>query len=170
MVDACEMLKPDCYFVMMGTPCVFSGDDKTPKDEYYLYDPDNYYGWCKAVQETVVRRSRPRWLITRGNFVPYEKWPYPEAFTDRKSNYLFAHQLARGIKEVIDSEKGGIVHVLGDKIISMYELAKRCSDSEGVRPTTLKEFYRKNRDFPCRLTKNMVMKSTFWKTYNIDEV
>ncbi|MEM5874525.1 MAG: sugar nucleotide-binding protein [Candidatus Aenigmatarchaeota archaeon] len=169
LVDACEIFSPQCYFVLMSTPCVFSGEDENPKDENYIYNPDNYYGFCKAIQEMVVRRSKLKWLIIRGNFVPYEKWPYPKAFVDRKSNYLFAHQLAKGIKEVIEANQTGIIHIIGNRVLSMYELAKLCPESENVQPMTLEEYYNENPDSP-KLTKNMVLKSTRWKEYKIEEI
>ena len=168
LIEACRKYNPKVYFVLMSTPCVFDGNDATPKDEYHYYDASNYYGWCKAMQEMVVRASGLKWLIIRGNFIPYKKYPYEKAFVDRKSNYLFAHQLARGIKEVIDANMTGIVHVLGNKIISMYELAKRTPDSKNVKKTTLEEYYKENPN-SCKLTKNMIMKSTRFKEYDIDE-
>jgi len=169
IVDACETYNKDCYFVLMSTPCVFSGEEDEPKDENHIYNPDNYYGFCKAMQEMVVRRSKLKWLIIRGNFVPYERWPYPKAFVDRKSNYLFAHQLAKGIKEVIENDLTGMVHIIGNKVLSMYELAKMCPNSEDVKPITLEEYYKENPNSP-RLTKNMVLKPTRWKEYNIYEL
>lgn len=168
MVDACEVHVPGCYFVLMSTPCVFNGEDEAPKDEDHYMEPDSFYGYTKSVQEVVVERSKLKSLIIRGNFVGYKKWPYPKAFTDRKSNYLFSHQLARGISEVIAAEMTGRVHVLGDKVLSMFELARKCPDSQDVQPTTLDEYYKQNPK-SCKLTKSMVMKSTKWKTYPIDE-
>jgi len=168
LVEACLKYVPKCYFVLMSTPCVFQGEDETPKYEDYTPYPDNFYGLTKMIQELVVSRSHLKYLIIRGNFVPYRKWPYPKAFTDRKSNYLFAHQLAKGIREVIDAEMTGIVHVLGDKILSMYELAKLCPESENVQPTTWEEYYKENPN-AVKLTKSMVMESTRWKKYDIME-
>ena len=114
----------------------------------------------------VVKRSKLKWLIVRGNFVSYKKYPYPRAFTDRKSNYLFACDLVHGIKEAINEEKTGTIHILGDEVISMLELAHRCPDSEEVKPYTLEKYYRDNPK-SAKLTKNMVMESTHWKKYPI---
>jgi len=168
LIDALEKYRPKSYFVLMSTPCVFSGEEDFPKSEHHYYYPDNFYGLCKAMQEMVVRRSKLKWLIIRGNFIPYKPYPYKKAFIDRRSNYLFAHQLAKGIKEVVDQGLEGIVHVLGDKVLSMYELAKLCPNSEDVEPYTLEEYYKDNPG-SCKLTKSMVMKSTRWKYYSIEE-
>lgn len=158
-IDACEMFKPECYFVLMSTPCVFSGDEIEEKGEYHYRYPDNFYGLCKAMQEMVVERSKLRWTIIRSNFIPRVKYPFPKAFNDRKSYYLFADQLAEEIKNVIDAKILGIVHIVGDKLLSMYDLAKLCPDSEDIKPFTLEEYYKENPN-SVKLTKNMMLKST----------
>ena len=102
--------------------------------------------------------------------MPFEKWPYPRAFVARFGTYLFSHQLSKGIKEVLEtlSTIGKIVHIVGDKKISMFELAKRCPDSQNVGEITLEEYYR-NDPNACKLTKDMSLRSSFWKTYSIDD-
>lgn len=162
----------DVYFILMSTPCVFSGDDEIAKGEYYIQYPDNYYGVSKMLEEMVVRRYNNDLftsLIVRGNFVPYMKWPYPVAFTDRKSNYLFAPQLAKAIKEVIDIGLLGEIHLLGDKILSMYELAQLCPDSKDVKPITYEEYYKQNPG-SVKLTKNMVMTTSYHKRFSIEDI
>jgi len=173
LLKACKKYAPDTFFVLMSTACVFAGDDETPKHENSIPYPDNIYGLTKMIQELAVATSDLKYLIIRGNFVPKEKWPYPAAFTDRKSNYLFAHQLAKGMKEAIDhyyetESQGDIVHILGDKILSMYELAHKCPDSENVLPITYEEYYKQNPK-AVKLTKSMVLESTQWKKYSIEE-
>jgi len=168
VVDACRKYSPECYFVLMSTPCIFDGNDETPKDENYIPYPDHFYGLTKVVQEVIVARSGLKYLIVRGNFVPYEKWPYPKAFVDRKSNYLFAHQMAKAIKEVMDAKMEGVVHIVGDRVLSMYELALMCPDSKDVKPMTYEEYYKEN-PTAVKLTKSMVLKSTRWKQYSIEK-
>jgi dTDP-4-dehydrorhamnose reductase len=167
LIDACEEYVPNCYFVLMSTPCVFSGEEGNYDEESIPY-PSNFYGFTKAVQEVIVIRSKLKSLIIRGNFVPKEKWPYPRSFTDRFGTYLFAHQLAKGIREVIEANLTGIVHIVGNKKLSMYELAKRCPSSGNIAPYTLDEYYRENPN-ACKLTKDMSLLSIKWKTYDIDE-
>jgi dTDP-4-dehydrorhamnose reductase len=171
LLDACHEQLNSVYLILISSPCVFSGFDETPKTEGYIQYPDNYYGISKMLQEMVVRRFNDelyKFLIIRGNFVPYVKWPYPVAFTDRKSNYLFAHQLARAIKEVVDIGLQGEVHLLGDKILSMYELAHKCPNSEDVKPITYEEYYKQNPG-AVKLTKNMVMETSYHKKFSIDD-
>ena len=162
LIDSCLTHKKDTYFILMSTPCVFNGDDEEPKDEKHYPDADNFYGFTKACQELLVQNSGLDYLIVRGNFVPREPWPYPKAFTDRKSNYLFADQLARGIKDIIDVRDIGIRHVLGNKILSMWDLAQMCPNSKDVGPITLEEYHG-----DCKLTRNMVLESHCWRKYDI---
>jgi dTDP-4-dehydrorhamnose reductase len=167
LVDACEKEIPNCYFVLMSTPCVFSGEEGNYNENSIPY-PKNFYGFTKAIQEIIVLRSKLKSLVIRGNFVPREKWPYPKAFIDRFGTYLFADQLAKAIKEVIEARLTGVVHIVGNKKISMYELAKRCPNSENVQPYTLQEYYKENPN-SCELTKDMSLISVRWKSYDIDQ-
>lgn len=138
LVKACLTYKPDCYFIYISTACVFHGD----KGNYIETDlpyPKNFYSLTKLIGECVVKYSGlKRWLIIRTNFVAREKWPYPKAFVDRYGTYLFADEVAFAIKSVISKNLTGIVHVCGDKKISMYELAKITTPA--VEPMTLNEY------------------------------
>jgi len=168
LIEACKDYVPNCYFIYMSTPCEFGGGNEYPKGEYDMYFPDNYYGFTKLISSMLVLESKLKSLVIRGNFVPKVKWPYPKAFVDRKSNYLFAHQLAKGIKEVIDTEIEGVIHITGNKILTMHELALKCPDSKNVQHYTLAEYYKENPG-ACKLTKNMILANNRWKSYNIDE-
>jgi dTDP-4-dehydrorhamnose reductase len=124
LVKACETVADDCYFVYVSTACIFYGD----KGNYVETDiphPKNFYSLTKLLGEFVVKYSTlKKWLIIRTNFVAREKWPYAKAFVDRCGTYLFADDLARGIKTVTDSNITGILHICGEEKLSMYELAK----------------------------------------------
>ncbi|MDE1870085.1 MAG: NAD(P)-dependent oxidoreductase [Candidatus Micrarchaeota archaeon] len=147
------------YLIHMSTPCVFSG-----KEGNYLENsvpaPENFYGVTKMVAESLVRYSMlEKTLIIRANFVPKEKWPFPRAFTDRFGTYLFADQLASAIKEVMAEKLTGIVHVVGDKKISMFELAKITTPE--VLPMTVSDYTGPN------LTMDMSLDSSRWRKYKI---
>lgn len=149
----------NCYFVLMSTPCVFNGNDNEEPFEDSIPNPENYYGFCKAVQEQIVSSSGLKHLIIRSNFVSREKYPYPKAFKDRKSMYLFADVLAEEIKKVVEEEKTGFVHIVGDKVMSMFDLAKITRPD--VLPITLENYYKENPD-SCKLTKGMILGSNTW--------
>jgi dTDP-4-dehydrorhamnose reductase len=138
LVKACEKFAKKCYFVYISTACVFYGD----RGEYVETDipyPKNFYSLTKLLGEFVVKYSNlKRWLIIRTNFVAREKWPYPKAFVDRYGTYLFADDLARAIKTVLEKNYTGILHVCGDRKLSMFELAKITTPE--VQPMTLEEY------------------------------
>jgi dTDP-4-dehydrorhamnose reductase len=157
LVDACLEHKPDVYLIYMSTACVFYGDRGmyTEKD---IPAPKNYYSLTKLVGEFVAKKF-PKHLIIRTNFVAKEKWPYLKAFTDRCGTYLFADGVAKGIKDVLDEDLTGIVHIVGDKKLSMFELAKLTTSD--VQPMTLKEYS------GPPLTIDMTLDTVRWKKYKI---
>ena len=138
LVKACEKSASNCYFVYISTACVFYGD----KGNYVETDipyPKNFYSLTKLLGEFIVKNSNlEKWLIIRTNFVAREKWPYPKAFADRYGTYLFADDLARAIKTVIDNNITGILHVCGKDKLSMFELAKITTPE--VKPMSLSEY------------------------------
>jgi len=138
LVKACEKAASNCYFVYISTACVFYGD----KGDYVETDipyPKNFYSLTKLLGEFVIKYSTlKKRLIIRTNFVAREKWPYPKAFVDRYGTYLFADDVARAIKTVIDSNLMGILHICGEEKISMFELAKITTPE--IKPMSLSEY------------------------------
>jgi dTDP-4-dehydrorhamnose reductase len=138
VIRACESLARKPYFVYLSTACVFRGDrgDYTETDTPY---PKNFYALTKLIAEQIVLDSHlKRKLVVRTNFVAREKWPHARAFSDRFGTYLFAEDVAIGIKEVIENRMTGVVHVAGEKKMSMYELAKL--NSPDIRPMTMQDY------------------------------
>lgn len=159
LVSASLKFVPEVYFVYMSTPCVFSGEEGNYNEDSIPY-PKNFYALTKLLGEVIVRYSElKKWLIIRGNFVTRDRWPYPKAFVDRYGTYLFSDQMAKAIKEVLDNKMTGIVHIVGDKKLSMYEVAKITTPD--ILPLTLKEY-----NGPP-LTKDMSLETKRWKKYSI---
>lgn len=158
LVKTCEKYSPHARFVYMSTPCVFYGD-KGSYVESDVPNPKNYYAFTKLAGEMAVKASSLSWLIVRGNFVPKAPWPYPKAFIDRFGTYLFANQLAGGIKDVIDEGLVGTIHLVGDRKLSMLDLARITTPN--VLPMTLKEY-----EGPP-LTVDMSLASERWKSYTL---
>ena len=160
LVDACMEHSPDAHFIYISTACVFDG-----KRGMYTEDdipaPKNYYSLTKLVGEFIVR-ALPKHLIVRTNFVAKERWPHPRAFVDRYGTYLFAEDVARGIKEIVDAGLFGIVHIVGDRKMSMFELAKLTTPD--IKPLTLKEYS------GVPLTVDMTLDTVRWKKYTISNV
>jgi len=138
LTRACFNLVPDSFFVLISTACVFRGDRGNYVETDLPY-PKNYYALTKLLAECAVKYSGLRYLIIRTNFVAREKWPYPKAFTDRYGTYLFASDVASAVKEVVEQKLTGIVHVCGDKKMSMFELAQITTPN--VEAMTLSDYH-----------------------------
>lgn len=157
LVDALSKNHLDGYFVYISTACVFKGDEEI-YSEKSIPNPANFYALTKLIGETIVK-SLPNHLIIRTNFVSRKKWPYEKAFTDRYGTYLFADDVAKGIKEIFESKQTGIIHLAGDEIFSMYDVAKITTPE--IKPMTLQEYSGPH------LTINMTLDSLLWKKYKI---
>ena len=160
VVNALIKLNYDCYLIYVSTACVFAGEDCRFYNEYDIPAPKNYYSFTKACGELITRQYSNSCII-RTNFVPKCQWKYPKAFTDRFGTYLFTDQVAQGIFDVCKKREKGIIHIVGDKRISMYELAL-LAGSKNVGKMTLKEY----KGPP--LTIDMSLSTKRWKKYKIN--
>jgi len=157
LVDAANRSKTNPKFVYISTACVFDGHIGMYKESDIPY-PENFYALTKLIGEQEVSKLND-YLILRTNFVAKKKWPYPKAFTDRFGTYLFAEQVAEGIADIINANLNGTVHVVGDKKLSMYDLAKITTPT--VEPMIIDDY-----DGP-KLTMDMSLDSEKWKKYTL---
>ena len=158
LVDGFKNSNSSGRFVYVSTACVFDGHDSM-YDETSIPYPENFYSLTKLLGEYVVNQFDNS-LIIRTNFVGRKKWPYPKAFTDRFGTYLFSDQVAQGIFDVFNDDVNGIVHVVGNKKISMYELAKLTTPE--IQPMVMNDYVG-----PC-LTVDMSLDTTRWKKYRLN--
>lgn len=160
IVNALSLLNNGCYLVYMSTACVFAGEN----EKYYTEDdeprPKNYYSFTKLQGEKAAKQYGNSCII-RTNFVPKEQWKYPKAFVDRFGTYLFADGVAKGIFEVVEKREKGIIHIVGDRRISMYELAL-LAGSKNVGKMTLDEY----KGPP--VTVDMSLSTKRWHKYRIE--
>jgi dTDP-4-dehydrorhamnose reductase len=157
LVDAFLKHGINVCFVYVSTACVFDGHRGFYTEEDIPY-PENFYALTKLLGEFEVKKL-PNYLIIRTNFVAKEKWRFPKAFADRYGTYLFAEDVARGIDDVIKAGLQGIVHICGDRKMSMLELARLTTPN--VQPMTMSEY-----NGP-RLTIDMTLDTIRWKKYKI---
>ncbi len=160
MVNALMQTNPDGKFVYVSTACVFEGNTGMYKESSIPY-PENFYALTKLLGEQEVKRF-PDHLIIRTNFTAKKKWPYTKAFSDRFGTYLFAEDVANGIKDVFNSDLKGIVHITGDKKISMLELAKITTPN--IESMTISDYS------GPKLTMDMSLDSERWKKYKISNL
>lgn len=160
IVNALTKLKNNCYLIYMSTACIFAGEQKKFYTEDDIPAPKNYYSLTKLCGEIVARQYKNTCII-RTNFVPKKQWKYPKAFVDRFGTYLFTDNVAQGICDVVDKKEKGIIHIVGDKRMSMYELAL-LAGSKNVGKMTLEEY-----DGPP-VTVDMSLSTKRWKKYKIE--
>ncbi len=157
LVDGLMQINPGGKFVYISTACVFEGHVGMYNESSVPY-PENFYALTKLLGEQEVKRF-PNHLIIRTNFTAKKKWPYAKAFTDRFGTYLFAEDVSEGIKDVLNSDMEGIVHIVGDKKMSMFELAKITTPE--IQPMTINDYS------GPRLTMDMSLDTERWKKYKI---
>ena len=157
LVDATTEFRPNSKFIYLSTACVFDGHDGMYK-ESSIPSPENFYALTKLIGEQQIKNLK-NYLIIRTNFVGKQKWMYPKAFTDRFGTYLFAENVASGIKEIFDANIEGTIHIIGDKKLSMYDLAKITTAS--IQPMTIDEYQ------GPPLTMDMSLDTERWKKYTL---
>lgn len=160
IVNALKKLGNNCYFIYMSTACVFAGENKKFYTEYDVPAPKNFYSWTKLCGEIVAMQYKNLCII-RTNFVPKQQWKYPKAFIDRFGTYLFSDDVARGIFDVCKKKPKGIIHIVGSKRMSMYELAL-LAGSKDVGKMNLQEYQGPS------LTIDMSLSAKRWKKYRIE--
>ncbi|MEI6580860.1 MAG: sugar nucleotide-binding protein [bacterium] len=153
------------HFVYLNTACIFPGTDNTAiEDEDSIPYPKHYYGLTKLMAEEIAKTyNNKEMLVTviRTNFTTMP-WEYPGAFTDRYGTFLFAQGVAKGIRDVVQEKpKYPIIHICGDRKMSMYEYA--ITGGSKVKPMTLADY----KGVP--LTKNMSLTSKYWKLYKLED-
>jgi len=157
LIDIIIQLKLNINFVYLSTACVFDGHLGMYTEKSIPY-PENFYSLTKLLGEFEVNRLSNATII-RTNFVPRKPWPYEKAFTDRFGTYLFADQVANGINDVIKEKITGIVHIVGDKKISVFELAQMTTPE--IKSMTINDYS------GPPLTMDMSLDSIKWKKYTI---
>ena len=157
LVDAAIKFNPNSKFSYVSTACVFDGHVGMYKESSIPY-PENFYALTKLIGEQFVKNLKNH-IIIRTNFKGKQKWPYPKAFTDRFGTYLFADQVALGINDIIKENIQGVVHIVGKKKISMFELAQLTTPD--IKPITIDEYQ------GPPLTMDMSLDTERWKKYTL---
>jgi dTDP-4-dehydrorhamnose reductase len=158
LVNLVNKQKPRIKFMHLSTPCIFDGK-KGMYVETSIPCPPNYYGLTRMFSERIVKKLQNHCII-RTNYISKEKWPYKKAFVDRFGTYLFTEQVAKGILDLNKENISGIIHLVGDKKISMFELAKLTTPE--IQPMTMNDY-----EGP-QLTVDMSLDTNRWKQYKLE--
>jgi len=157
LIDATTEFRSNSKFIYVSTACVFDGHTGMYKESSVPY-PENFYALTKLIGEQFAKNLKNH-IIIRTNFVGKQKWMHPKAFTDRFGTYLFAENVASAIREIFDANIEGIIHIVGDKKLSMYDLAKITTPS--IKPMTIDEYQ------GPPLTMDMSLDTERWKKYTL---
>jgi len=157
LVDATTEFRSNSKFIYVSTACVFDGHTDMYK-ESSIPHPENFYALTKLIGEQFAKNLKNH-IIIRTNFVGKQKWMHPKAFTDRFGTYLFAENVASAIREIFDANIEGTIHIVGDKKLSMYDLAKITTPS--IKPMTIDEYQ------GPPLTMDMSLDTERWKKYTL---
>jgi len=157
LIDATTEFRSNSKFIYVSTACVFDGYTGMYKESSVPY-PENFYALTKLIGEQFIKNLKNH-IIIRTNFVGKKKWMYTKAFTDRFGTYLFAENVASGIREIFDANIEGIIHIVGDKKLSMYDLAK--INTPSIKPMTVDEYQGPS------LTMDMSLDTERWKKYTL---
>ncbi len=157
LISVIKGKNPQTKFIHLSTPCIFDGYSGM-YTELSVPKPVNFYGQTRLLAEKEVQKLQ-QFTIIRTNYVNKEKWPYPKAFTDRFGTYLFSEQVAQGIFDVYNDDLNDIVHIVGDRKISMYELAKLTTPE--IQPMTMNDYV------GPPLTIDMSLDTKCWKKYTL---
>lgn len=157
IIEAISELDSEIIFIYVSTACVFDGHFGMYTENSIPY-PENFYALTKLLGEHEVSKLK-NFLIIRTNFAPKKPWPYEKAFTDRFGTYLFASEVAQGIYDVIQEKLTGTVHIVGDKKMSVFELAQLTTPD--IKPMTIQDYS------GPKLTMDMSLDSKRWKKYTI---
>ena len=157
LVDATTEFRSNSKFIYVSTACVFDGHTGMYKESSIPY-PENFYALTKLIGEQFAKNLKNH-IIIRTNFVGKQKWMHPKAFTDRFGTYLFAENVASAIREIFDANIEGIIHIVGDKKLSMYDLAKITTPS--IKPMAIDEYQ------GPPLTMDMSLDTERWKKYTL---
>jgi dTDP-4-dehydrorhamnose reductase len=160
IVDVIQETKKNIFLNYISTACVFDGHDEMYDEESIPY-PENFYALTKLLGEYEVKKLEKN-LIIRTNFVGKTQWPYPKAFEDRFGTYLFAEDVSEGIIDVYKEELQGIVHIVGNKKMSMLDLARITTPK--IESMTIEDYT------GPQLTRDMSLDTIVWKKYNISHV
>jgi dTDP-4-dehydrorhamnose reductase len=154
------------HLVLLSTDFVFDGADG-PYDERARPNPVNFYGRSKLAAENAVRTAGlTRWSVVRttlgfgtgenlrrgnfGLFLVEQLSAGNETLvpTDQVRTPIYIPDLADGIARVVTLRKGGVYHLAGRELLSVWDFAQQLArqlelDASLLAPTTTAELHQR---------------------------
>jgi dTDP-4-dehydrorhamnose reductase len=159
-----EASRIDAYFLYLSTDYVFDGERGLYR-ENDAPNPVNYYGLTKLVAENVVRSGLNKYSIVRTSHIygfgmgrknfaravveSLSQGQKVRALVDQWLSPTLNTLLAKAIKELIEANYIGVIHVAGERI-SRYDFAKAIArrfgfDESLIEPITMNDIQFKAR-------------------------
>ncbi len=144
LAEAC--LKAGTVLVHISTDYVFDGGKKSPYMEEDERGPINVYGLSKLKGEEKIMASGVEYIIVRTAWLYGKAGPNfvktilkilkgkgkAEVVDDQVGSPTYTLDLAHGVKNIVDSDFRGIVHITNDGCCSWYEFAKEAATLVGL--------------------------------------
>ena len=137
----------DARIVQISTDAVFGqpGSHFMETEEPY---PKSIYGRTKLEGERAVIKHAPKHLIIRTNFYGYHKtkstlfnYFYQNLLTQRQVqgykdvlfNPIYIQDLVQGVQRFIETDTQGVLHFVGDEVLSKYDFANKIAIQVGAK-------------------------------------
>ncbi len=138
----------DAVMILASTGAVFAGDKPEPYVEFDTPAPLSVYGRSKLAAEQVVTALVPRHFIVRAGWMigggPRDKkfvgkmvqlirdgQTRLRAVDDKLGTPVYARDFLAGVRQLLDSGRHGLYHVVNEAMVSRYEVALAIRDVLG---------------------------------------
>jgi dTDP-4-dehydrorhamnose reductase len=146
LVDAAQ--KQNAHFIFISTDFIFG--ENGPHSETDQPDPLNFYGTSKLMAEKLVRSADIRQTIVRPVFIygpvykgmrsGFIQWVADKlkagntvkVVNDQFRTPTFAHDICKGVAQIIALQKTGDFHLAGNEIYTPYQMALKVSELLGL--------------------------------------
>jgi len=153
-----ESSKINAYFLYLSTDYIFDGERGLYREDD-APNPVNYYGLTKLVAENIVRSGLSKYAIVRTSHIygfgmgrknfaravveSLSQGQKVRALVDQWLSPTLNTLLAKAIKELIEANYIGVIHVAGERI-SRYDFAKAIAkrfgfDENLIEPITMRD-------------------------------
>ncbi len=150
----------DIPLIHISTDYVFKGNSNTPRLENDELGPLSIYGKTKLEGERTIMKNHDKYFILRTAWLyGYNGGNFPKTMLELSKNHdkinvvydeigspTYTPDLAKGIAELLNSDKYGIYHLTNSDSTSWYDFAKlifKIADIDvEVKPVTANEFAR----------------------------
>lgn len=154
IINAVRKINPDIKLIFMSTDYVFDGKRGNYREDDEV-DPQTSYGKTKAISENDIKNNLENYTICRtanvfgrgGNFFNFvldalERNRTIGVYKDAFFTPTYIGYLMSSIKELIEMDYRGIIHIAGSERMSRYDFALKMAEAFGKDKTLIKPIKR----------------------------